>query len=259
MALRILGHRGASADFPENTIEAFQGAAAQGADGVELDIMRCGSDELVACHDERLDRLAGTDLRVSRTSWRRLKSVDVGSRLGFAPARIPSLDEVVDALPERLVLNLELKCDGVDDLGLSEAVGARIIDRRLIDRTIVSSFNPLCLVRLARAFPQVKRGLLLDPDKAWLPQAWLWLPVIGPSSVHPAWSQCTPSRAARWHAANLELMVWTVDDVEEARRLRAMGVEWLITNRPGRLRTELDSVAWVASRTTAEPPAKPDP
>lgn len=244
--MRILAHRGASAEFPENTIEAFLGAAEQGADGVELDVMRCASGELVVCHDERLDRLAGLELEVARTSWRRLKTVDVGSRLGFGPARIPLLHEVIDALPRRLVVNAELKSDGLDDQGLTEAVGALVSQRGILDRTIVSSFNPLCLVRLARAFPKVKRGLLFDPAKSWFPQAWLWLPVAAPTSVHPAFSQCTPERVARWHAAHLELAVWTVDDVDEARRLRAMGVEWLITNRPGKLRAELRQASWVS-------------
>ena len=87
--MRILGHRGASADFPENTLEAFSGAIAQRADGVELDVMRCASGELVVCHDEWLDRLAGLHWEVLTTPWWKLKGVDVGSRLGFAPARIP--------------------------------------------------------------------------------------------------------------------------------------------------------------------------
>ena len=245
MAMRILGHRGASLDYPENTIEAFQGAVAQGADGVELDVMRCATGELVVCHDAGRERLAGLDLLVARASWRRLKTLDVGSRLGFRPARIPLLDEVFDALPAETVVNLELKCDAVDDRGLTQAVGALVSDRRLVERTVVSSFNPLCLVRLAEAFPRVRRGLLLDPDKAWIPQAWLWLPVVAPTSVHPSAIQCTSDRAARWHAAHLELAVWTVDDVDEARRLRALGVEWLITNRPGPLRAELDAVSWL--------------
>lgn len=249
MSMRILGHRGASADHPENTIEAFLGAVAQGADGVELDVMRCASGELVVCHDERLDRLAGLELEVAHTSWRRLRTVDVGSRLGFAPARIPLLDDVVDALPVDRTLNIELKCDAIDDRGLCAAVGALVTRRGLIDRALVSSFNPLNLVRLATAFPRVRRGFLLDPDRPWVPQAWLWLPVIAPSSVHPAWSQCTPSRVARWHALGLELAVWTVDDIDEARRLRAMGVEWLITNRPGRLKAELDAASWVRFST----------
>lgn len=243
MPMRILGHRGASADFPENTLEAFLGAAEQGADGVELDVMVCGSGELVVCHDERLERLAGLPWDVATTPWRKLKRVDVGSRLGFAPARIPRLADVFDALPDRLVVNVELKCDTVDDRGLSVAVGRYLTDAGLAHRVFVSSFNPLCLVRLARAFPSLRRGFLIDPDKAWAPQAWFWAPVTASTSVHPPAEACTAERVNRWHAHGWEVAAWTVDDQLEARRLKALGVDWLITNRPGALRRELVAVA----------------
>lgn len=239
MPMRILGHRGASADFPENTLEAFLGAAAQGADGVELDVMVCGSGELVVCHDERLDRLAGLPWDVATTPWRKLKRVDVGSRLGFAPARMPLLSDVFEALPERLVVNVELKCEAVDDRGLSEKAGRYLTQAGLGHRVFVSSFNPLCLVRLAKAFPALRRGFLIDPEKAWLPQAYLWLPVAASTSVHPHASACTAERVNRWHAQGWQVATWTVDDATEARRLRALGVDWLITNRPGALRAEL--------------------
>jgi glycerophosphoryl diester phosphodiesterase len=243
MPMRILGHRGASADFPENTIEAFRGAAEQGADGVELDAMVCGSGEVVVCHDERLDRLAGLPWAVATTPWRTLHRVDVGTRLGFPPARIPLLAEVFEALPERMVVNVELKCSAVDDRGLAERVGRYLTEARLTHRVFVSSFNPLCLVRLARAFPHIRRGFLIDPDRAYWPQAWFWLPVCASTSVHPPAEACTSERINAWHARGWEVAAWTVDDVAEARRLRAMGVDWLITNRPGALRAELGSLA----------------
>lgn len=243
MPMRILGHRGASADFPENTMEAFSGAIAQRADGVELDVMRCASGELVVCHDEWLDRLAGLHWEVLTTPWRKLSSIDVGSRLGFPPARIPLLDDVFDGLPAGAIVNVELKCETTEDHGLSVAVGEKLTERRLGDRVFVSSFNPLCLVRLARAFPRLRRGFLIDPDRAWIPQVWGWLPVVASTSVHPHYSQVTPERVNRWHAQGWEVAVWTVDDVDEARRLRAMGVEWVITNKPGELRRQLKTPA----------------
>ena len=239
--MQILGHRGASADFPENTIEAFLGAMEQGADGIELDVMRCSTGELVVTHDEWLDRLAGLHVEVRSTPWWKLKRIDVGSRLGFAPARLPLLDDVFDALPASAQINVELKCDTVDDGGLSVAVADRIIDRRISDRVFLSSFNPLCLVRVARHAPSLSRGFLIDPDRAWLPQAWFWLPVVALSSVHPYAAQITPERANIWHSRGWKIAAWTVDDAEEARRLRALGVEYLITNRPGALRAELRS------------------
>lgn len=243
MPMRILGHRGASADFPENTLEAFAGAMAQGADGFELDVMTCATGELVVCHDEWLDRLAGLHLEVLKTPWRRLETVDVGSRLGFAPARVPLLEDVLDAAPPHAFINVELKCETVEDHGLAHRVGALLTERRLEERVFVSSFNPLCLVRLAEAWPRLRRGFLLDPDRAWVPQAWLWLPVVASTSVHPHGSQCTAERVNRWHARGWEVAAWTVDDADEARRLRALGVDWLITNRPGALRAALRNVA----------------
>jgi glycerophosphoryl diester phosphodiesterase len=241
--MRLLAHRGASADFPENTLEAFAGAVAQGADGVELDVMRCATGELVVCHDEWLDRLAGLHWDVRATPWRQLKRLDVGSRLGFPPARVPLLDEVFDLLPSHLAINVELKCITVDDRGLSLSVAQRVHDRKLADRVFLSSFNPYCLVRVARAYPSLPRGFLIDPDLAWAPQAWFWLPVTALTSVHPHFSQITAERVNRWHARGWAVAAWTVDDVLEARRLRALGVEDLITNRPGALRRELGSLA----------------
>jgi glycerophosphoryl diester phosphodiesterase len=239
MPMRILGHRGASADFPENTMEAFSGAMAQRADGVELDVMRCATGELVVCHDEWLDRLAGLHWEVLTTPWWKLRKADVGSRLGFPPARLPLLHDVLDELGERAFINVEIKCETTEDHGLSVAVGQLLVDRDLGERVFVSSFNPLCLMRLATSHPSLKRGFLIDPDRAWAPQAWGWAPLAARTSVHPHFSQVTSERVNRWHAQGWEVAVWTVDDVDEARRLRAIGVDWLITNRPGELRAEL--------------------
>ncbi|MBM4776296.1 MAG: glycerophosphodiester phosphodiesterase [Archangiaceae bacterium] len=237
--MRILGHRGASADFPENTLEAFEAAVKQGADGIELDVMRCATGELVVCHDEWLDRLAGVHWEVAKTPWRKLKTADVGTRLGFRPARLPLLEEVLEAVPTHFFVNVELKCDVVDDHGLSVAVGQYLSSRRDADRVFVSSFNPLCLVRLARAFPSISRGFLIDPDRPWLPQAYGWLPIVAKTSVHPHFSACTPARVNAWHERHWQVAAWTVDDADEARSLRAMGVEWLITNRPAAMRAAL--------------------
>lgn len=240
--MRILGHRGASADYPENTLEALVGAVEQGADGVELDVIQCGSGELVVCHDEWLERLCGLHWDVRRTAYRKLKQLDVGSRLGFAPARMPLLDEVFDALPSGVAINIELKCITVDDEGLALNAASKVVERHQQERVFFSSFNPWCLVRLARAYPSLRRGFLIDPDLPWIPQAWFWLPVTAFTSVHPHFSQVTAGRVNRWHRRGWSVAVWTVDDVTEARRLRAMGVNDVITNRPGALRRELGAL-----------------
>lgn len=239
----LLAHRGASADAPENTLTAFREAVAQGADGVELDAMVCGSGEVVVCHDEKLDRLAGVDEDVRYASYARLRGLDVGSRLGFAPERIPLLSEVLAALPAHFLVNIELKCDHVEDRGLAVKVAQLVAERDMAGRVVVSSFNPLCLVRLARENPALRRGFLIDPDRSFLPQSALLTPLTANYSVHPHFSQCTEARAARWRQAGLKQAVWTVDDPDEARRLARLGVEYCITNRPRALREALSGAA----------------
>lgn len=239
----LLAHRGASADAPENTLAAFQQAVAQGADGVELDAMVCGSGEVVVCHDERLERLAGLPWEVRTTSWWKLQRADVGQRLGFAPARIPLLDEVVDALPPHFLLNIELKCDQLEDGGLAEKVARLVTERGLAGRVVISSFNPLCLLRMAAAAPSLRRGFLIDPDKRWGPQAHGLVPLVSSHSVHPSHEQCTPERVEAWRRRGLSVAVWTVDDAAQARRMREMGVSYLITNRPRAVREALNTPA----------------
>ena len=236
--MRIWAHRGASADFPENTLEAFQGAIDQRADGVELDVMRCSTGELVVCHDERLERLADLRWEVATTPWWKLKRANVGWYRGTT-AHPPTLEAVLDMVPRSMAVNVELKCETVDDRGLSEAVAALLLERDEVERVVVSSFNPLCLVRFARAAPAIRRGWLIDPDKAWFPQAHLWLPLVAPHAVHPFHGQCTRARVQGWHHAGKRVAVWTVDEPKVAERLRDDGVAVVITNRPAALRSEL--------------------
>lgn len=235
----ILAHRGASADAPENTLEAFAEAVRQGADGVELDAQVCGSGEVVVCHDERLERLARLPWEVRTTPWWKLQRADVGTPLGFKPARIPLLEEVLQALPAHLLVNIELKCGRADDGGLSHAVAGLVTRLGLRERVVVSSFNPLCLVRLAAEAPDVRRGYLIHPNKPWFPQAYVVSPLVSSHSVHPHHRACTPERVADWRAAGLSVAAWTVDEAERARALQAMGVSYLITNRPRAMREAL--------------------
>lgn len=239
--MRILAHRGASADAPENTLPAFREAAAQGADGVELDVMLCGSGEVVVCHDERLTRVAGLEWEVASTPLWKLRRADVGSRLGFAPAQLPLLEEVMEALPSSFLVNVELKCERAEDRGLSLKVGELLERGGHSERVLISSFNPLCLVRLARAYPRLRRGYLIDLQRSWFLQTGLVLPLLSPFSVHPHHSACTARRVSAWHRLGLKVGAWTVDELPRARELEGLGVDYLFTNRPGELRRGLRS------------------
>ena len=239
--VRILGHRGASKDAPENTLAAFRLALEQGADGVELDARLCRSGEVVVFHDERLERLTGATGRVTATSWADLARLEVrAGPAGTAPGRIPLLSEVLEALPRTALVNVELKSEDWNGTRVADAAGALLEAGGHGAHAVVSSFDPRCLLRLALAHPRLRRGLLLDPDKPQLVQRHLALPLVGRDAVHPEAGHLTEADVRRWHAGGREVAVWTVDDPEVARRLRTWGVDTCITNRPGALRAGLD-------------------
>ena len=238
--MRILGHRGASSDAPENTLAAFRLALDQGADGVELDARLCRSGEVVVFHDERLERLTGTAGRVADTAWPDLARLEVrAGPAGGAPGRIPLLSEVLEALPRTAFVNVELKSEDWNGTRVAEAAGALLEAGHHEAHVVVSSFDVRCLLRLALVYPRLRRGLLIDPDEPQFLQRHLVLPLVGRDAVHPEAGHLTEADVRRWHAGGREVAVWTVDDPEIARGLRTWGVDTCITNRPAALRAGL--------------------
>ena len=232
----IWGHRGASAEAPENTMAAFALAAQMGADGVELDVQRCGSGEVVVLHDESLGRTTGRAALIGETPWSVVRTLDAGARKAprFAGARVPLLAEVL--ADTRVLLNIELKSDRADDRGLTAEVVRLIGDASAGGRVLLSSFNPLCLLRARALAPRLSRALLFEEDATWPLRHALAAPALGARALHPQASLANPLQVARWRRRGYSVGAWTVDDVELASRLWTSGVSGIITNRPDRMR-----------------------
>ena len=124
----VWAHRGASKQAPENTLAAFSLAAKLGADGIELDVQLCKSGEVVVLHDDTLGRTTGRVGLLRETPWATVRTLDAGARFGaaFRGERIPMLAEVLDQTPRALLVNIELKCETLDDRGLTAATLAVI-------------------------------------------------------------------------------------------------------------------------------------
>lgn len=235
----VLGHRGASATAPENTIAAFRLACEEGADGVELDVRRCRTGEVVVFHDADARRIAGEPLRIDAATLAELRALDAGAHRGerFRGERVPLLAEALEALPNALV-NVELKTGG-RDLRLAAATAQVIRAHGAGDRVIVSSFDYRLLVAFRVAAPELPVGLLFERNERWKLTTALAIRLLGPAAVHPDRALVTPARARRWTDRGLGMNVWTVDDPEEARRLAALGATALVTNVPGRIAAAL--------------------
>ena len=230
------GHRGASFDAPENTVASFLLAREQGADGVELDAQRCGSGEVVVLHDESLGRTTGFAGLIAETPWSLVRTLDAGSRksMRFRGERVPLLAQVLEAFP--LLVNVELKCDRADDRGLTGEVVRIVREARAQGRVLLSSFNPLCLLRARLLAPGIPRALLFESEQDFWLRSALSAPALAVGALHPEQVLATPARIARWRRRGYQLGCWTVDDAEAAGRLYDAGVSGILTNRPDRMR-----------------------
>ncbi len=235
----MLGHRGSPLEKAENTLPSFQAALAEGADGVELDVMRCGTGELVVVHDPVLTRVAGQRLEVRKTSWSTLRGLDVGSHLDprFAAARLSLLGEVLEGLPDTALVNVELKGQDstwVPDLGLATAVAGVLRAAPSKERFVVSSFNPALLLAFRRAAPEIAAAFLFGDRSSGLRGASLGR-LLRVQALNPSVARCEARALRRWKALGYGICVWTVDDPVAAIALYRSGVDCLITNRPKRI------------------------
>jgi glycerophosphoryl diester phosphodiesterase len=236
----IVAHRGASAIEPENSLPAFMRAASDGADGVELDVLRCATGEVVVFHDDDLARLGGRPDRIAELDIAAIRAIRLVSG-----ASIPTLEEVFQACGDSLLVNIELKASGISKAGIAALVDgvAAVVARAGAaagDRVLVSSFHPRAIACWRRKVPGVRAGLLFERE-ASLPLRRAWaLPWLRPFSAHPEKVLCTQTAVRRWHQRGYRVNVWTVDDPIELKTLTATGVDGIITNDPARSRRALE-------------------
>ena len=228
------GHKGASYEAPENTLPAFLLAADMGADGIELDVQLSADDEVVVIHDFTLDATTNGSGRVADCTLAELKMLDAGGWFDpdFAGQQIPTLQEVVDAVGDRLLMNIELKTLSLRDEGLVDAVARIVEENGLIDRVVVSSFQPASLWHMHRRNPSIPLGLLYSPDlPPVLRHGWL-RHLVRPEALHPYYQIVNPEYVKWARKRGYHVNTWTVDDPGDMWQLVRMGIDIVITNRP---------------------------
>jgi glycerophosphoryl diester phosphodiesterase len=238
---QIFAHRGAKAVAPENTIPAFARALEMGVAGIELDV-HCSKDgRLVVIHDESLTRTTNGKGDVGDYTAAELANLDAGSHFSpeFATVGVPTLDEVFDLVGDRCLVNVEVKTN--DPLGGDqvEPLLAMIEARRLYEQVIVSSFNPVSLIKIRHLNPKVRLGLLYYlPLMPWLRNAW-FTPIMQPEAVHP-YSQLIDEAHMAWARSHgCAVNTWTVNEITEAKRLAALGVDVIMSDVPDQLMAAL--------------------
>lgn len=241
----IIAHRGSSAYAPENTLAAFQLAAEQGADAIELDVDLTRDGHAIIMHDATIDRTTDGEGAVSALTLEEIRRVDAGSWKGaaFKGERVPLLDEVFTAMGRRVLINVEVKSMSLRSNSVEAKVAALVQQHDLFERVIISSFNPFALRRLKHIEPRLACGLLYAPDlPIYLRCAWLAPLIPHLDARHPHHSQVNQSLVAKWHARGQRVNVWTVNDAATLRAMARVEVDGIIGDDPMLMRRLLEPI-----------------
>ena len=234
--MKIYAHRGASQDFPEMTMAAYEEAVKQGADGLECDLRLSKDGVAVLWHDADLQRCANNKAVVSGSSYARLKEIY---------PQILTIDEILDfAISQKKSLLLETKHPVPSRTAIEDLLVAKIkleairIKKAEIEVNIMS-FSWLAIERIKQLDQNIETTYLLNSFIPWFSAQHSSARSLGPEITQLLKD---PGLAERIKATGRKLNVWTVNDPTDIRLCHNLGVDNLITDRPSFVREFLRNI-----------------
>ncbi|MEA2008719.1 MAG: glycerophosphodiester phosphodiesterase family protein [Chloroflexota bacterium] len=230
----IIAHRGASAYAPENTLSAFELAAQQQADAVELDIHLSADGYVIVIHDNTVDRTTDGEGLVSTLPLAALKELDAGSAYdnAFRGEKIPTLAEVFETIGKKIFINVELKKDTATTEKLTENVAKCVRDHNMTSRVLFSSFYPTVLWQIAKLLPDTPRGLLVYRGlPGFLARTWL-KELVPHQSLHLTLKDAKQDLIDRVHRQGRSVFVYTINNPTNIQRLIKLGIDGIFTDDP---------------------------
>lgn len=222
-----IGHRGAKGYVAENTLESIQKALNLGVDGVEIDVHRCASGELVVFHDFTVDRMTNGSGEISKYSLQELKQLKVNHEYD-----IPTLEAVLDLLNKTHIINIEMK-------GANTASETCRIIKKYIEihgwkysNFILSSFQRKELEDVFKIDTNITLAVL---TKASVEEAVGLAKIIKAKYIHPDYTLLTMENVKQAQAKGFKVNTWTVNDEADILRMKYYGVDGIISDVPDRL------------------------
>ena len=213
-----IGHRGAKAYEPENTLRSFDQAVTLGVDAVELDVRKTKDNQLVVIHNSDVDKTTNGKGAVNELTLEEIKQLvtDKGEK-------IPTLDEALTFLGKHVKTLIELK-----EVGLEADVLDLVEKKGLLDKVIIVSFHEDVLRKIRELNKDVETGLIYvrhkNPIKAALDLKAQYLLSLY-RFIHSA-------NVKKAHEAGLKVIVWTINTKEEVAQYRNKGVDGIASDRP---------------------------
>ena len=250
----IIAHRGASGEAPENTMVAFKLAWELGADGIEGDFHLTRDGHIVAIHDKDTNKVTKgkNKLIVKKTSLKELQGLDVGSWKNetYSKARIPTLEDVIDSLPEGKKFFIEIKCGTEIMKPLIKVIDLKVKERPILKTNIsFISFDKDVIKSCRTQWPDIEANYLESYKKIkgiskWAPNEnevfrLLKLSLASGIGTQANKEVLNPKFIKRLRLNQLSFHCWTINDIETARHFRDLGVDSITTDFPKRIRDGL--------------------
>jgi glycerophosphoryl diester phosphodiesterase len=221
-----IGHRGAKGHAAENTLASIEKALKLGVDGIEIDVHRCASGELVVFHDFTVDRMTNGSGEVSKFTYKELQKFK--TRGNF---EIPTLSQVLTKINNKCLLNVELK--GFDTAKEAARIITFFIEKKGWDykNIIISSFQEELLQTVFKANNKIPLGVLTDNN---LDKAVAFAKTINAVSLHVDYTMLT-AEIVEDLKQHFKVFAYTVNNLKPIARIKSYGVDAMISDYPDRL------------------------
>jgi len=225
--LLVIGHRGARGHLAENTLPSIAKALELGVDGIEIDVFRCASEELVVFHDQTLEKLTNATGYIEQLDLDSIRNIEVLN--GFT---IPTLEEVLNLINGRVMLNIELK--GSQTAILTDQMLHTFFEKETwsAEKILISSFDWEELKLFYEVNQKVPIAILTEDDPLDA------LPIakeLNAVAINPNYKSLNKENLTKIHKKGLKIYPWTVNQPEEISALLALGVDGIITDFPERV------------------------
>jgi glycerophosphoryl diester phosphodiesterase len=223
----VIGHRGAKGHAPENTLKSIQKAIELGVDGIEIDVFRCASGELVVFHDKSVEKLTDGKGYIEQMSLDSIKELNV-----LGTEKIPTLKEVLDLINGKVLLNIELKGTSTSFLTHQLLNSYFETTNWSKDKVFISSFDWNELRAFYQLNKQVRIAVLTDDDPI---DAISIAKEIKAFAINPNYKFLNKLNVAKIKSENFSIYTWTVNNIKDIIRIRILEVDAIITDFPDRI------------------------
>lgn len=243
----VIGHRGASAYYPENTLSAIKAAYEMGAEMVEFDVLLSKDGVPVVIHDETLDRTTNGKGKVEDYTLEELKKMDAGSWFGeeHKGEPIPTLEEVIQFAKGKIALNIEIKTEAVTDSvrnGIEEKALKLVQQYEMEDYVLFSSFDYRAIAHLRELNVNISTALLYERSQSGGRMPAELVDDYRANAFNCSKRQFSKKWARDTGEHKIPVFVYTINSEREMKKIISRGASGIFSDKPDLLKQVVDNM-----------------